>query len=96
MCIRDRLNGIVVDEAEPTHPCSGEVERSGRAQTASTDDEHTGLAKPALPLNAHVGQAEVSSMSSDVNHDSPTQASHIKETASVDVLFEPFLYVNGG
>ena len=57
-----QFHSVVVDKAETTDTCSGEVERCGRAQAASTHNEHTGLIQPALTLIAHVGQAEVAGM----------------------------------
>ena len=89
------INGIVVDEPKATYAGGGQIQGCWRAQASCPNDQHTGFTQPLLAFHPNVGQADVPSMTSDINHGSASEPPHIKETASMDVLFQPFLNVHG-
>ena len=91
-----QVNGVVVDESNSSNARSGQVQRGWTAQSTGTNHEHTRGCEAALTLKAHIGQADVPGVASNINHGSPKAPSHIKGTASMDVVFQPLFDVHGG
>ena len=90
------LHFVVVNQTNSPHARRSQVKRCRGTQTPCTDNKHTGLVEPTLTIDANIGKAEVPSVARNINHDGATRLSHIKEAASVNVLFEPFFNVDGG
>src|SRR5207253_6335853 len=53
------VDDVGVDDPEPAHPGGCEIQGSGRAETARTDEQHLRVEKLQLPLLADLGDEEV-------------------------------------
>ena len=91
-----QFHSVIVDQTDSSHASGSQVERGWRTQSAGPDNEHTGLVEPSLTLHTNVWKAEVPGVASNINHGVATRLPHIKETASVDVLFQPLFNVHSG
>src|SRR5688500_11407887 len=53
------VDDVEVDDAESADSRCSQVQQTGRAQPAGTDEQHLRLCQPSLPLWTHFGHDEV-------------------------------------
>ena len=58
------------------------------------DEQNAGVVQLALTVHADIGQANVTSVASNINHDTAKTTVFIKEAASMNVLFKPLFNVH--
>ena len=54
-----QLHGVVIDDAQRAHTRRSQIQQGRGAQAAGTNDQHTGVAQPPLPLQADLGDEGV-------------------------------------
>ena len=56
------VDGVVVDDAEPSDSGRRQVERRGRAQSAGADEQHLRVEQPLLAAHADLGDQQVAAV----------------------------------